>query len=80
MLTFHQSIYMHAIHHPELSFPSLILDSAFYVMFPVLKRFRSELRPRNAKKKIFSPPYEILSLGCNYYCKSQMDGIHKSFD
>ena len=53
MLTFHQSIYMHAIHHPELSFPSLILDSAFYVMFPVLKRFRSELRPRNAKKIFF---------------------------
>ena len=53
MLTFHQSIYMHAIHHPELSFPSLILDFAFYVMFPVLKHFRSELRQRNSKKIIF---------------------------
>ena len=53
MLTFHHSIYIHAIHHAQLSFSSLILDSAFYVMFPVLKRFRSELRKRNSKKEKF---------------------------
>ena len=55
MLTFHHSTYIHAIHHTQLSFSSLILDSAFYVMFPVLKRFRSELRKRNSKRNNISP-------------------------